>query len=357
MARSIFLSIVIPVYNVEPYVEQCLSSVLNCNLSGCEMILVLGSSTDNSNDICLKYERNYSVIRSLYQSGAGLSNARNCGMEAARGEYLLFLDSDDYVDSECLDTVIAKLRGGTFFADLVVTDFYRLDRRTDLLTPFFQIGADTPLQHGMDFLPHMLQKRQCFWNVWRYIYRRSFLERHGIRFLENRLSEDIDFTTSVLLAEPETVFSHSPFYVYTVGRGESLMDRPNFKRLSDTVFILRDAVERLRNSDFRYAPQLIAQYQFEYILNLALTVEIDAEDREKALALYEDWSGVLSGSMDPVVRGISCVIKAVGRKCTGYILYVLKQLRRFLRKHPLKEKKTDDYYQNALPHQLRWRRQ
>lgn len=355
--KDVFLSIIIPVYNVEPYLEKCLSTVLDCDLSSCEIILSLGESTDRSNDICLNYERKYSFIQSLYQDGSGLSNARNCGMDAAKGEYLLFLDSDDYVDSLCLNKLIAQLRKKTFSADIIVTDFYRMDRRTGHFTPIFQIGEDMPDHYGMDFLPQMLRKRQCFWNVWRYLYRRSFLERNGIRFIENRLSEDIDFTTSVFLAEPEVIFSHSPYYVYTVGRGESLMDCPNFKRLSDTVFVLRNAMERLRNSRFRYAPQLVAQYQFEYVLNLALTTEIDPADREEALALYADWRQALSGSTDPVVRGIFCIIKAVGLKQTGYALHILKRLRRFFRKHTPKEKKRDDYYQDALPHQLRWRRQ
>ncbi len=357
MPKDVLLSIIIPVYNVAPYLEQCLTTVLNCNLDLCEVILSLGKSTDRSNDICAGYEKKYPFIHILQQSGTGLSNARNCAMDVAQGEYLLFLDSDDYVDSFCLDTIISKLRNKSFRADMIVTDFYRLDRRTASITPIFQIGEDTPVQCSLEFLPQMLRKRQCFWNVWRYLYRRSFLEQQGIRFIENRLSEDIDFTTSVFLAEPETIFSHSPYYAYTVGRGESLMDRPNFKRLSDTVFVLRNAIERLRNSHFRYAPQFIAQYQFEYVLNLALAAEIDPADRKAAFALYADWRQVLSGSMDPVVRGICCMIRIVGLRLTGYVLYILKRIRRFFRKHTSKEEKRDDYYQNALPHQFRWRRQ
>ncbi len=341
---GILLSIIIPVYNVEPYIEHCLSTVLDCNLDSCEIILSLGKSIDKSNDICADYERKYPLIHALRQSGAGLSNARNCAMDMAQGEYLLFLDSDDYVDSFCLDSIISKLRSKSFSADVIVTDFYRLDRRTGCFTPIFQIGEDMPVQCGLKFLPQMLRKRQCFWNVWRYLYRRSFLERHGIRFIENRLSEDIDFTTSVFLAEPEIIFSHSPYYVYTVGRGESLMDRPNFKRLSDTVFVLQNSIERLRNSHFRYAPQIMAQYQFEYVLNLALTTEIDPADRRAALALYVDWRQILSGSMDPVVRGISYMIKVVGLKLTGYVLHILKQLRRFFRKYTPKEKQRNDYH-------------
>lgn len=335
MQTGMLLSIIIPVYDVEPYIEQCLSTVLCCDLSLCEIILSLGRSSDKSEDICLNYTKKYPFIHALQQSGTGLSNARNCAMDIAQGEYLLFLDSDDYVDSGCLNDLITRISDKSFSADVIATDFYRLDRSTGRLSPFFQIGSKVTMRRGMEFLPDMIRKRQCFWNVWRYIYRRSFLEAHNIHFMENRLSEDIDFTTSVFLSEPEIVFSHSPYYVYGVGRGESLMDCPNIRRLSDTIFILRRTIERLRTSSFRYAPQLIARFQFEYILNLALAVEIDPEDRAQALALYKDWRHVLFGSADPVVRYAYCILNITNLKLAGYGLHLLKQFRRWIRKHQL----------------------
>lgn len=354
---DIILSIIIPVYNVEPYLEQCLGAILQCNLSYCEIILALGNSSDRSNEICLDYEHMFPFIHTLHQSGTGLSNARNCAMDVVQGEYLLFLDSDDYVDSVRLNDLITNIRDKTLSPDVIVTDFYRLDQRTNCLLPIFQIGEDTPIQYGMEFLPTMLCRRQCFWNVWRYVYRRSFLERHGIRFIENRLSEDVDFTAKVFLAEPEIVFSHSPYYIYVVGRGGSLMDCPDIKRLSDTVFILRQAIKKMHTSSFPYAPQMIAQFQFEYILNLALTVEIDPEDRTEALALYQDWPHVLSESIDPVVRCAALLLRILGTKPIAYGLHVIKCPRRWIKKYMLRGKFRNDYYQDAVPHQLCRRRQ
>lgn len=335
--KDIILSIIIPVYNVEPYLEQCLSTVLACNLASCEIILSLGRSLDKSDEICLAYEKRYSQIQILEQDGRGLSNARNCGMKIARGDYLLFLDSDDYVDSQCLDGLISRIRDGSIAPDVIVTDFYRDDLRMGRMVPCFQIGEGALPHAGMDFLPQMLSKRQCFWNVWRYIYRRAFLEEKQIRFLENRLSEDVDFTASVFLAQPDILFSHSPFYVYVVGRGQSLMDKPTLKRLADTVYVLERSIARLRKSELPYAPQMIAQFQFEYILNLALAVEIGPNERREALALYKDWRETLSGSTDPAVRWAFRAISAAGLKPAGYGLHALKLFRRFVRKHLSRE--------------------
>lgn len=331
------LSVIIPVYNIEPYLERCLSTVLACDLADCEILLSLGRSSDRSSGICREYAEKNPLIRILEQDGKGLSNARNCAMDIARGKYLLFLDGDDYVDSQCLDALVGRLREGTVSPDVIVTDFYRDDLRLGRTVPCFQVGEGVDCHEGMDYLPQMLRRRQCFWNVWRYIYRRAFLEERGIRFLENRLSEDVDFTTSVFLAQPNILFSHSPYYVYVVGRGQSLMDKPDLKRLTDTVFVLERSIARLRESDFPYAPQLIAQFQFEYILNLALCVEIDRRDREDALALYQNWRQTLAGSCDPAVRWAGRGIALTGRKLSGYGLHALKLLRRRIRKYGKKE--------------------
>lgn len=331
-----FLSVIIPVYNVEPYLDQCFSSLFACDLTGCEIILSLGRSSDKSGEICREYAERYSLIRILEQDGKGLSNARNCAMREASGKYLLFLDSDDYVDSGRLDMLLGWLRTGVAVSDVVVTDFYRKDLRLGKMVPCFQIGEETTRYEGMDYLPRMLRKRQCFWNVWRYIYRREFLEENGVTFLENRLSEDVDFTTSVFLAEPDILFAHCPYYVYVVGRGQSLMDKPTLKRLSDTVYVLERSIARLRESNFPYAAEMTAQFQFEYILNLALCVELDEVDRAEALELYRNWRKTLDGSADPVVRWTMRGMGFIGLRAAAYGLHALKLLRRKMRRHQKK---------------------
>lgn len=327
------LSIIIPVYQVERYLEQCLDSVLACDLIDCEILLSLGRSTDRSSQICLEYEKKYPIIHMLFQTGIGLSDARNCAMEIAKGDYILFLDSDDFILSENLNHIISHLRDGSFRADVIVTDFYRLSRFSGRRGEMFQIGADTPVQHGLFFLPQMLRRRQCFWNVWRYIYRRDFLEKNHIRFWEDMLSEDVDFTTSVFLAEPETIFSHSPYYVYCVEREDSLMGTPTLRRLSDTVTVLERSIRRMKESAFPYAPDFTAQFQFEYILNLAITMELASADRSAAQLLYKDWKEILADSPDRLVRLARAVIKIIGLSGTAYILHWLKMLRRWRRHH------------------------
>lgn len=322
------LSIIIPVYNVECVLSKCLDSVLTCELTDCEIILSMRQSADASEKICKEYQERHSVIRLVYQDGIGLSNARNCGMRLARGDYILFIDSDDYVDSVVLNNLIARLRAGSVAPDVMVTDYAMVEHPSGKIRTIYQIGKETPDQTEIQFLTHMLRSRQCFWNVWRYIYRRSFLEQNGIMFVENTLSEDVDFTTSVFLAEPKIIFSHSPYYYYNVGRGESLMDRPTLKRLRETVSVLTDCIDRLRTSSFQYATVMLARFQFEYILNMALAVEIGKEDRRSALSLYKNWDRVLRNSSDPLIRVNRVFLRIFGVEIDAWFLHCLKMIRR-----------------------------
>lgn len=325
-------SVVVPVYNVEEYLCSCVESILPAMLPGDEVILSLGNSTDKSTVISHQLAQKNPVIRIVQQSGKGLSDARNCAIQVARGDYIICVDSDDYVDTPLFCQLLDRFREGHIREDVIAHDFYRLDRRTGRATSFFQIGK-IPDQTGTEFLPQMLQKRQCFWNVWRYMYRRAFLQEKRIFYRENLLSEDVDYTTSVFLAQPTVRFVHSPFYVYTVGRGDSLMDRPTLKRLSDTVEVLKDSIMRLKASDLSYAPVMAARFQFEYVLNMALTVEIKKQDRSSARELYQDWKRVLSDSQDPLVRLVTLVLHITGLQAVSYGLHAIKLVRRRIYLH------------------------
>ena len=91
------ISVIIPVYNVEKYLSKCIESVLEQDFSDYEIILIDDGSTDTSGKLCDEYAENYSAIKVIHQQNKGLGGARNTGIEAAEGQYLLFVDSDDYI--------------------------------------------------------------------------------------------------------------------------------------------------------------------------------------------------------------------------------------------------------------------
>lgn len=317
-------SIIVPVYNSEKYIEECLESIVDCNLRDCEIIIVLGDSEDGSKQICEMLSKKYDFVYLIEQIGQGLSNARNCAMEVARGKYIVFIDSDDTVNPVYFQAMLQRLRVDTYEPDVIVTDYRYYDYRFHAWRNVYQIGENTPDQYSMDFLPTMLRMRSGFWNVWRYVYRRAFLEEHNLTFWENMSAEDMDFTARVFLLNPKIVFTHCPYYVYTIGRGSSLMDKPTLKRFRETEEVIRTNCERLKNSDFAYASLIRDRYQYEYILAMAQIVQFAPSVRREFIQIFAKWKSVLAGSTDPVVKGACFALRAMGIYGMGYLLHILK---------------------------------
>lgn len=322
--KTCLLSIIIPVYNVEEFILQCLESVVSCNLEDCEIILSLGESGDRSSQICEEFVSTHPVARIIKQSGKGLSDARNCAMRQANGQYLLFIDSDDSVNSHYLDQLIEKLRVQEYTPDVIVTDYQYHDCRFGVWRTVYQIGEDTPDQYSMDFLPTMLQKRGGFWNVWRYVYRKAFLDECGITFWENTAAEDMDFTARVFQENPNIVFTHCPYYRYTIGRGGSLMDRPTLQRFRETEKVIRVNCERLASSKFIHASLIRARYQYEYILAMAEIVQFAPSERKDFVRVFKSWKSALADSEDPIVKFACFALRLMGVRGLGYALYILK---------------------------------
>nr|WP_295579058.1 glycosyltransferase [uncultured Oscillibacter sp.] len=321
----------VSIYRVEKWLDACLQSLLNCNLQDCEILLSLKNSQDPCYPICFGYQTQYDCVSLLFQNGTGLSNARNCGLQQAKGDYLLFVDGDDFVDSGQFSVLLEQLRDGTLDGDVVVTDFFRFVCSSSTAEPVFQIGEQTKPQRGMEFFPTMLRRRQAFWNVWRCLYKRTFLEEHQLYFKENLLCEDIEFTTRVLLSNPAVMFIHCPYYYYRIGRENSLMARPSFARLQNTIWALEQSIARMRQSEFPYANAVIAQYQYEYLLNTAMIFEVERDARPRAAALFSQYRLVMADSQDPLINGMRKAISILGIHCIGMALHTVKQGRRKLR--------------------------
>lgn len=332
------LSVVIPVLNVENYLPTCLDSLLRCELRDCEVILVVGKSTDKSNEICEDYKKRNPFIQIVNQSGSGLSNARNSGYALCNGKYILFIDSDDFVCDLYFSEMLNELRNEKN-AELYVTDFKMVSetsKETFSEQPIFQIGENVKHREGMDFLPLMLRRRQCFWNVWRYIYRKDFLDKNELRFTEGILSEDIDFTTRVLMANPDVVFMHCPYYCYRVARKESLMGSVTEKRFSDTHQVIKKSIEALEQSEFIWKQQLIEQYQFEWVLDLAQLMELQQAVRSVLCKKSACDKSILLIGTDRLSHLMYVFLSLFGVKAVSAGLYVLKKAKRAFRNKKIK---------------------
>lgn len=323
------LSVIIPVYNVEPYLPSCMDSLLSIQSDEIEYICVAGKSRDRSANILLEYAGRDKRVTIVEQKDTGLSEARNLGTGLAMGEYLLFADGDDFVKPALFQDLFRSIKKYPH-EDVFITDFSMVTVNDGLIRekPIYQIEAQNNGTEGLEFLPRMLKRKQCFWNVWRYVYRRSFLERNGITFRNGFMCEDVDFTNRVLMANPKTLFLHCPFYCYRVAREDSLMGHTTSRRIRDTVTVLVDSIRSLEHSDFKWKQELIAQYQFELLLSMAQLYEIPSGEREMIKREFQKALPVLRVGSDRFARTAYHICAIAGIKTAARCLAGAKKIKR-----------------------------
>ncbi|MDY3711833.1 MAG: glycosyltransferase [Agathobaculum sp.] len=320
-------SIIVPVYNVEHCLGKCVDSLLPLLGEDCELVFVIGASTDRSNEIVYNYAHQNQAASVVLQGGTGLSNARNCGVQSSSGAFLLYIDSDDMVDTASLAMLMEHIRSEPAQADVYMSDYVQLfpsgERRA-----VCQVD-DTPMDAGLSALPAVLREKKCFWNVWRYVYRRSFLEKNHICFLENRTSEDIDYTTRVFIERPRIVFWHKPYYIYRMGRANSLMNVVSLKRVQDVTAVIESSIALLdKHEGFPYAALLQEQFRFEYLLNIALIGEVGQQERSAALDAFRRWKAVLQPARYIITKVFYRLMCIFGLPIGASVLLLAKRVKR-----------------------------
>jgi len=333
-----FLSIIVAVYNIESYLKRCLDSLVLLNMKDCELILVVGNSEDNSNEICGEYEEKYSNITVLKQMGKGLSDARNCGMNIAKAKFVMFVDGDDCILTDNFNNTLNKLKSlKEESVDVLVSDFYMVNQNDKIVSEVFQIRESIEPIADYEYIQHFMKQYISFWNVWRYIYRRSFLNENQIIFKENYLSEDIDYTTKVFMKANNVIYYHNPYYCYRVGRKNSLMNIVNIKRVNDTIDIIESSINYiLLNKNFKYKQLMVKKFLFEYILNMATIYEVPKEDRCKAKEIFYNTKDLLNVNFYGFARLIYIMTGIIGIEPIAYFLLRAKKIKRISKKVKLK---------------------
>ena len=222
-------SVIIPVYNVKDYLEKCIESVLAQKLDSTEIILVDDGSTDGeSGRICDRYAADYSeLIRVIHQENGGLGAARNTGIEHASGDYLLFLDSDDYL----LPGLLERMRQVLSQTACDIVDFGFVVDQDGIVkeTHAGEIGIQKPF--SLHEHPEMLLVLPA---AWRRLYRRELFLRSGIRYPSRVWYEDIRTTLKLFTEAASIVSIPEAYYGYVVREG-SITRNKNISRNAEIL--------------------------------------------------------------------------------------------------------------------------
>lgn len=239
------LSIIIPVYNVEKYLKQCVDSVISNKFDNIEIILVNDGSTDNSGVICEEYAKRDNRILAFNKKNGGLSDARNYGINEATGKYLMFLDSDDFIESNKLKGIIEILNRTN--VDVLMSPYNEIvdDEVVGVGAVNKLLGSELQI-NSKELLECIFNNTKGIWTAWKYIVRKQFLTDNKIEFKKGFLHEDVDYTTRILLKMNTFQYYNVPWYCYRTERVGSIMNKKKFKSLKDTAQIIVDL-----NGDFK----------------------------------------------------------------------------------------------------------
>lgn len=217
------ISIIVPIYNVEKYLDRCMQSLLGQTLKDIEIIMVDDGSPDNCPKLCDEYEKTDSRVKVIHKKNGGLGYARNSGLDVASGEYVAFVDSDDFIE----DSMYAKLYNAAVKenADVAYCNHFIFHTATGRLEkPYAPVEksitfrgsevVDEVMKNMIASAPETSTERKYYMSVWRGIFRRSVIG--DLRFESERdyLSEDIIYQVAVLQRVSAVTFIHDRLYYY-----------------------------------------------------------------------------------------------------------------------------------------------
>lgn len=219
------ISIIIPVYNVERYLNECLDSVCAQSFKDLEIICVNDGSTDNSLEILNDYGDNDNRIKIITQENNGLGHARNTGLRYATGEYVLFIDSDDLLTSNCLDELYVNAVSND--SDLVIFNFFRFNEYANSQTPsglfldnmFGDVDYNNFTFTYNDIKQHVMDE---YFAVWFKLYKKEFLDKFNISFQEGIAYEDVLFQIKCFLYADRMSFLPEFIYNYRTSNSNSI---------------------------------------------------------------------------------------------------------------------------------------
>ena len=285
MRINMKVSIIVPVYNVEQYLRECLKSLINQTEKDIEIILVDDGSTDKSGDICDEYAKRDRRISVIHQKNQGQSAARNKGLEISCGEYVMFVDSDDYIVADACKTLY--LVAISHNADIVSADI--LNEKDKIKNPDFRkINNENTLVSTCEFLREKIETMTYDIVPWLYFVKREFINKSKLRFLEGYFYEDQLWTLQLLSSHANIVKIRYPFYYYRINRAGSTTNYMYLKKGKDAAIIcnnMKEYIDKLPNNSFKKYYNMVLLISVNQFISVWL--KLNKKDRKICLEVID----------------------------------------------------------------------
>lgn len=319
---SKLISFIVPVYNVEKYLRECVDSIFNQLTDACEIILVDDGSPDSSGAICDGYADKDSRVKVVHQKNGGLAAARNTGLDCAQGEYIAFVDSDDYLDGRCIANILNWISLGG--ADICFMRAMKVfpDGKQQLLDD--EMNAAMLKRSKESVLKYLSERSKYPGSPCTKIFKRSLVEKNNLRFPDDRrVSEDLGFVLQCILKAESYDSLPIDYYYYRQAREGSITNIVTYKSFLGLKSFVEESADYLTKNKTpkgdieRYAMSFVA---YEFSIMIWQYSRIGDDYKGVAIRILNEYSWVLSYGASKKTKLIQKVVCILGIDLTAKLL-------------------------------------
>ena len=328
------VSIIIPIYNVEKYLRQCVDSVVSQTYNNTEIILVDDGSQDNSSNICEELANEYNRIKVFHKKNGGLSDARNYGLCNSTGDFVIFLDSDDYwLDSTFLQSIFED--NSYCSADIIYFD--RVSFRDGSEAPeigYSSLSAINVMEKDAA-IEYLVKNDSFIISACTKFIRRSILVENEIFFEVGRLSEDFDWTMRVVMASNYFCGFDKKVYAYRLRKG-SITHSFNTKHMNDLLTVVERWSFKMRDLSLEneaLAKSLRGYCSYQYCILLGLLSDVKGPEKKDYLKRLKALSFLMEYCMSPKTKASKFVYNLFAGRIspTAFVLGRYVKLKKIFR--------------------------
>ena len=331
-------SVIVPVYKVEGYLEQCVGSVLQQTYTDFELILVDDGSPDRCPEMCDNFSQKDNRIKVIHKKNGGLSSARNAGLDIATGDYVVFLDSDDFWnDQEALSKLnssIASLNPDVAVfgcTDIIIFGCTDWDIHTNKKV-VSRSSYNQEIMQSNDknmILHYLLSEKKLPGGSTVFMTRRKIIERNSIAFKEGINAEDYDWVLEVFLNADSFAAIDNPFYTYRKGRLDSITTVPNIKIINGIIYTVEKWSEKANAIDNDVVKRDVLNYLAHiYSTGVVMLARLNGKDRKIAIEKLKTHRNILKTAYWKTTKAVTFSLAIFGYRITAYMANKAFRIRR-----------------------------
>lgn len=319
-----FFSVIIPVWNTEKYIRICIDSLIKQNFDDYEIILINDGSVDDSGNICNEYKLKFDNISVIHQENKGASSARNLGIKAANGKYLIFLDSDDTICDGGLKLLKEELENQSL-PDIMICRAQKYDITTDIIFDddcYFDTDRYKRMKN-YDIYEKLRDMKDMHWTPWGVVVKRLYITTNNLFFYEGIICEDEEWTPRVFFNAKSIGYNNNFLCCYKINRTGSVTSSRNIKGCFDRIKIA-DLLEKEFKKD-KYNLNVINAIYQERCSIIFGTINFSVYYRN--LTVYNDLINllktkirILKYSKNIIHRASYIMCRILGIQITGIVL-------------------------------------